>query len=199
MISNEYKKIISDLNGISNFGKRKKAPKFLDKFIKNYIPKTVLDFGCGTGGLVHYLQDEYPDLTVSGYDPGNETYSTPIDNSEFDLIVSTDVLEHIEPEHLNETLQYLSERSRYCYHLIALAPSKVILPDGRNAHLIQQSSGWWRERFIAFGYKIITEYEMKHFNEEGRLVNKYFIIASSSNFTNKSNASTFDSFNNNIV
>ena len=184
MISDEYKKIISELNGVSNFGKRKKIPKYLDRFIRNYHPTSILDFGCGTGGLVHGLAEQYPNLVVSGYDPGNTTYSIDLTDKRFDMIVSTDVLEHIEPDHLTTTLKYLSARGKYCYHLIALAPSKVILPDGRNAHLIQESAGWWRQQFTSLGYNIITEYEMKHINKEGRLVNKFFLMASSSNFSN---------------
>jgi len=184
MISDEYKKIISDLNGISNFGKRKKIPKYLDRFIKNYNPKTILDFGCGTGGLVRGLQEQYPNMIVSGYDPGNSSYSQSINDSKFDMIVSTDVLEHIEPEYIDSTLIHLKEKATYFYHLIALAPSSVTLPDGRNAHLIQESRWWWHNKFTSVGYKIITEYEMKHVNKQGRLVNKYFIMARSNNLSN---------------
>ena len=184
MISNEYKQILEDLNGHANFGKRKKSPKYLDAFIKNYNPKTILDFGCGTGGLVRGLQEQYPNSIVSGYDPGNSGYSDSIDNRKFDMIVSTDVLEHIEPQYIDSTLTYLKEKATYCYHLIALAPSSVTLPDGRNAHLIQESSHWWKKKFVAAGYKIITEYEMKHVNKQGRLVNKYFIMARSDNLPN---------------
>ena len=184
MISDEYRKVISDLNGISNFGKRKKIPKYLDKFIRNYNPKTILDFGCGTGGLAQGIKETYSNLEVTGYDPGNPKYSESLDNKKFDMIVSTDVLEHIEPAYLNDTLSYLSKRCNLCYHLIALAPSTVILPDGRNAHLIQESAAWWRTQFVNLDYKIITEYEMKHVNKEGRLVNKYFLMARSSNFSN---------------
>jgi len=176
MISDNYKKVITELNGVENFGKRKKLPNYLDDFIKRYNPKSILDFGCGTGGLVVKLKTTYPLLNISGYDPGSSVYSQPIDDLHFDMIVSTDVLEHIEPEHLDTTLKYLSERSNLIYHLIALAPSKVTLSDGRNAHLILESHIWWRNKFLKLGYKIIKEHHMMH-KKGDRVVNKYFIMA----------------------
>lgn len=41
------------------------------------------------------------------------------------------MLEHIEPEFIDQTLEFLKEKSNRFYHLISLAPSKVILPDGK--------------------------------------------------------------------
>lgn len=177
MISSEYKKMISDINGTENFGKRKKIPKFLESFISTVEVKSIIDFGCGVGNLITTLSERYPDKTISGYDPGNEIYNT-MPNNTFDLLVSTDVLEHIEPEFLDKTLEFLSSKSQYVYHLIALEPSSVTLPDGRNAHLILESPSWWKNKFIKFGYTILQEHHMKHMNKsKNRLVNKYFIMA----------------------
>lgn len=177
MISSEYKKIISDINGTENFGKRKKIPKFLESFINKIQPKSIIDFGCGVGNLITTLSEQYPDKQIKGYDPGNETYNE-MPTEVFDLLVSTDVLEHIEPEFLDETLNFLSSKSQYVYHLIALEPSSVVLPDGRNAHLILESPGWWKSKFVGLGYTILQEHHMKHMNKsKDRLVNKYFIMA----------------------
>ena len=57
----------------------------------------------------------------------------------------------------NQTLEFLKQKSNRFYHLIALAPSRVILPDGRNAHLILKSKDWWRDKFIKLGYNITFE------------------------------------------
>jgi hypothetical protein len=63
------------------------------------------------------------------------------------LIYSSDVLEHIEPELLDDTLQSLCECAvKYQYHLIACHPAKKSLSDGRNAHLIIEDPSWWNNK-----------------------------------------------------
>ena len=62
----------------------------------------------------------------------------------FDLVVSTDVLEHIEPQYLKAVLKDMRQRaSRGVFLNISCGPSKQVLPDGRNAHLIIEKPGWW--------------------------------------------------------
>ncbi len=174
MISKEYQQILESLNGTENFGKRKSLPKYLDYVIDQIQPTSILDFGCGTGALVNTLKTRYADKVVEGYDPGNNSFSNKFDNVKFDLLMSTDVLEHIEPEFLDSTLSYLKEKSKHFYHLIALAPSKVFLPDGRNAHLIIETKEWWRNKFLNQGCHIIFEKHIHH-KKEDRIVNKYII------------------------
>jgi len=174
MISAEYKSILESINGSENFGKRKNLPKYLETIINEHNPTSILDFGCGVGSLVNTLALTYPQKKISGYDPGNEKFSNKFENQKFDLVISTDVLEHIEPEFLNQTLEFLREKSNRFYHLIALAPSKVILPDGRNAHLILKPKDWWRDKFVKLGYTITFEKHMHH-RKDDRMVNKYFI------------------------
>ena len=92
------------------------------------------------------------------------------------------IRDSIEPVYLDQTLQYLSTKSRYIYHLIALSPAKLILPDGRNAHLILESADWWRDKFLKLGYKIHGEHYMEHTKipkgqTKPMLIKKYFILA----------------------
>jgi len=182
MISNDYKKILTKIHDTSPFGKRSKIPKHLENFIAEIKPTSILDFGCGKGRLVQRLTEDYPDIAVSGYDPGNKEFDTSLDNTKVDLIISTDVLEHVEPEHIDQTLEYLSNKSRYIYHLIALSPAKLILPDGRNAHLIQESPEWWKKKFLNLNYRIIKEdylefYKTPKGTKKQMLVKNYFIMA----------------------
>ena len=107
--------------------------------------KTVLDVGCGKGVLIKQLRDEHPDVTVIGYDPAIPEYAylPPVCS----LVTCTDVLEHVELEHLDEFLQFLSDHcDEKLYAVISLVPAKQLLPDGRNAHLIVQPAEWWREQ-----------------------------------------------------
>jgi hypothetical protein len=182
MISNEYKKILTDIHDSSPFGKRSKLPAHLESFIEEINPNSILDFGCGKGRLVSTLTEKYPTKLISGYDPGNTSYDRSLDDVNVDLLISSDVLEHIEPEYLDETLKYLSTKSRYIYHLIALSPAKLILPDGRNAHLILESNVWWREKFLDLNYTIIKEdylefYKTPKATNVPLLIKKYFIMA----------------------
>lgn len=182
MISQEYKKILNDIHGSTPFGKRGKIPKDLARFIDEIRPTTILDYGCGKGRLVSKLQEVYPKKTISGYDPGNSQFNNNVKDVQVDLLMSTDVLEHVEPEHIDETLKFLSTKSRYVYHLIACCPAKLILPDGRNAHLIIEDAAWWREKFLNLNYKIIKEsYNEFQKTPKGQtkplVIKKYVIMA----------------------
>jgi hypothetical protein len=176
MISNDYKLILESLNGKENFGKRKSLPKHLDIIVNKLHPKSILDFGCGKGSLVSTLQKQYPDKTIFGYDPGNNQFKNLI-HGKVDLLISTDVLEHVEPEFLDATLLTLKDKSKFFYHLIALSPSKVILPDGRNAHLIIQSKDWWITKFVQLGYKLNYQRHMFQIKKD-KTVNKLIISGS---------------------
>ena len=182
MISDSYKKMLTDIHDTSPFGKRSKIPKYLEEFIAQVKPTSMIDFGCGKGRLVQRLREDYPSIVVTGYDPGNREFSESMEGRSADLIISTDVLEHVEPEHIDLTLKFLSSKSRYIYHLIALSPAKLILPDGRNAHLIQESPEWWRNKFLNLNYKILKEDYMEFYKtpkgaNKAMLVKKYFIMA----------------------
>lgn len=187
MISKEYKNILRKIHETTPFGKRAKFPKHLQKFIDDIKPNSIIDFGCGKGRLVNIMNETYPSIRVRGYDPGNSYFDSPIVEP-VDLLMSTDVLEHIEPVYLDETLKFLSTKSRYIYHLIACHPAKLILSDGRNAHLIIEDQTWWRQKFLDLDYKIISEdwLEFTKFSKELNkelLVKKYIIMAELSNGT----------------
>lgn len=181
MISENYKKVLQTIHESTPFGKRAKFPKHLEQFIQDINPKSMIDFGCGKGRLVDRIKEVYPTISVRGYDPGNKNFNSPIEHP-VDLLMSTDVLEHIEPVYLEETLKFLSTKSRYVYHLIACCPAKLILPDGRNAHLIIEDQQWWRQKFLDLDYKIISEdwLEFTKFSKELKknlVIKKYIIMA----------------------
>ena len=62
-------------------------------------PKSVLDYGCGKGCLVYALKKLYPEISFYKYDPAIEEISVlPV--KKVDLVINTDVLEHIPEEYL---------------------------------------------------------------------------------------------------
>jgi hypothetical protein len=115
--------------------------------IEECKPATALDYGCGEGKLSEGLKP----FRVSGYDPGiPEKSKLP---KPCDLIICTDVLEHIEPEKIDAVIDHIY---RLCgmqaYFVIALRPANAILPDGRNAHLIVRNADWWIAKIRAAGF-----------------------------------------------
>jgi hypothetical protein len=103
--------------------------------------RSILDYGAGKGLLAR----EIP--LVVNYDPAIQEWAAAPKPS--DLVVCTDVLEHVEPEYLNEVLDHLSELTRNVIFLtVATRPARKILEDGRNAHLIVEQSEWWLPRIM---------------------------------------------------
>jgi hypothetical protein len=116
-------------------------------------PVSVLDYGCGKGYLAKAL-----DFAIWEYDPaipGKDTSPRPAD-----LVICTDVLEHVE----RETLAFVLNDLKRCvkqigYFVVHTKAAKKTLPDGRNTHLIQKHEAWWRtklERSFTIG-KIIQK------------------------------------------
>lgn len=122
--------------------------------VSEYQASSVLDYGCGQGTLkVAVKQLGIPGLRFSEYDPGipgKETLPTFAD-----LVVATDVLEHVEPERLMAVLAHLKLLARKAvFVVVALVPSAKILADGRNAHLIIRPALWWRKKFAEAGFTV---------------------------------------------
>jgi hypothetical protein len=104
----------------------------------------LLDYGCGRRmGLLKTLKAKAP-LKYQGYDPGAglpELASLPIPAQ---MVCCIDVLEHIEPELLDNVLDHLCSLTEVVIFLsIHTGPAMKDLPDGRNAHLTQQPIEWW--------------------------------------------------------
>lgn len=144
-ISQEYADQLKKMHsGGKKLGYGDIPPYTLIGVIKSHSISSVLDFGCGHGTMMGRIKEIYPNLSIQGYDPGIEKYS--IFPETVDLIYSTDVLEHIEPHLLDDTLNTLWHTGRCQYHKIACHPAKKNLPDGRNCHLIVESPNWWLEK-----------------------------------------------------
>ena len=156
-ISKDYQEQLKALhNKVDSFGKRSKLPPEFKKLLDSHNFNSVLDFGAGKGLLSKTLKQEYPNLKVYSYDP--VTFNNPLPDS-VDVVYSSDVLEHVEPELLDDTIEDLFNRTeKYHYHLIACHPAKKKLNDGRNAHLIIEEPNWWKEKLLQFtNWEIIFE------------------------------------------
>lgn len=112
-------------------------------FLHKYFNiKKVLDYGCGKQTLAAAL----PNLKIIGYDPAIPMVSAKPVPAE--LVVCGDVLEHIEPELLDEVISDLHMLSKkMTFIVLSTREAKKTLSDGRNAHLIVKSPIWWIKKF----------------------------------------------------
>lgn len=115
--------------------------------IEKVNAKSVLDYGCGRGALKEALGD-----IVREYDPAVPGKDALPDRA--DLVVCTDVLEHVEPERLDAVLEHIRNLAiKAVMFVIATRPALKTLADGRNAHLIVEGADWWKEK-LAIRFEI---------------------------------------------
>ena len=143
-ISDEYKKLNEELHARNpKFGTVGK--KFVGEVMhicKALDTTDVLDYGCGKSTLSQNMPFE-----IQEYDPAIEKFSELPKPA--DIVVCTDVLEHIEPEYIDSVVQHLKELTKKCLFLVVgCGPAKKTLDDGRNAHLIQEDELWWLKKFL---------------------------------------------------
>lgn len=114
---------------------------------------TVLDYGAGRGSLAESLKPH----RCQQYDPGVKGLHVLPKPS--DIVVCTDVLEHIEPTLLDNVLDHIERLTRErALIVISCRPANAVLPDGRNAHLIIETPDWWLEKIMARGkWKLLRE------------------------------------------
>ena len=125
------------------------------RLIGDFDPLNILDYGCGKQTLALAL----PQYRIRGYDPALPGMNTPPEPH--DLVICTDVLEHIEPDCLEDVLDDLQRVTRKTLFVqVCTVDAKQILPDGRNAHLIVKPARWWVgllwDRFNLFSYGMTT-------------------------------------------
>jgi hypothetical protein len=146
LISAGYRELNAQLHETNlayGVGGGKHAPTVI-KLAESIKTRSVLDYGCGKG----YLAKAIP-WPIWEYDPaipGKEEPPRPAD-----LVVATDVLEHIEPERLFYVLDDLRRCVRQVgYFVIHTGPAQKTLADGRNTHLIQRGEKWWGKKLGRF-------------------------------------------------
>lgn len=129
---------------------------------RTYIT-SVLDFGAGKGSMGRFIEDQGVQVAWTNYDPGMPEYDT-LPTKQFDMVISTDVLEHVEPEKLPEVIKQLaSYTGKVLYSDIACYPTEHLFSEGPYAgedlHLIIEHPSWWREQFRNNG---LQEFEYHH-------------------------------------
>jgi len=151
IINADYKRQLQEMHaGNKKFGRSgEKKLKMIKRYLKEYTPTSLIDFGCGRGEMLPVLVEQY-NIHAIGYDPGVVKFEN-IPTTPMESLTSTDVLEHVEPEMINDTLKTINTLfTKSAFLLIASYPSKKYLSDGRNAHLIIESFDWWKTKIETF-------------------------------------------------
>jgi len=147
LISEEYRAAQKHLHDTTEYGvaSAQFAP-MVAKLIDRHDVKELLDYGAGSRlTLIRTINEErlcksafdyYP------YEPAVEKFSAHPEPRE--MVACIDVLEHVEPDLLDNVLDDLKRvTKRIGLFSVHCGPAGKVLPDGRNAHLIQEPPEWW--------------------------------------------------------
>jgi hypothetical protein len=107
---------------------------------------TALDYGCGKGALAASL----PGVAVAEYDPAIP--GKDAEPAAADLVVCTDVLEHVEPDCLPAVLDHIDRLATKALLInVALVTGRRRLPDGTPAHRLVRDAEFWQHQLQRFG------------------------------------------------
>jgi 2-polyprenyl-3-methyl-5-hydroxy-6-metoxy-1,4-benzoquinol methylase len=155
------------------------------EFAQRLAAKTILDYGCGEGTLRSALRKGDKAREIEGllwkgkvyeYDPAITGKELTIKAA--DLVVCTDVLEHVEPKLLTNVIRHIASLAKLGVYLnVALRKSNKILPDGRNAHLITKGKSWWFLRMKKANLRIVRWEELRRKADGGpHSVNMWIVL-----------------------
>lgn len=157
--TNAYAQTQLELHSAGNYGTAgaSYAPSIfhaIAQLAKRLPSVSVLDYGSSVGNTRKRVDDLFwmpPTVSWHQYDPFVDEFSA--DPSPADLVLCTDVMEHVEPECTENVLDHLQALTRRMIFMsVSLVPANKILSDGRNAHINLRPMEWWltqmRKRFI---------------------------------------------------
>jgi hypothetical protein len=147
MISAAYRQEQESLHENDNYGTASVVyARHVSSILNKYHITDILDYGAGKGRLSESLSLDHQ-ANVSRYDPAVKKWAKTPDPHEF--VACIDVLEHIEPEYLEDVLDDLKRVTRRMgFFSIHMGPAKKTLSDGRNAHLIIKPLDWWLPKIM---------------------------------------------------
>lgn len=148
-------------------------------FIDYLKPKNVLDYGCGNGVLLKLLKHKYTKINIDVYDPAIKEFSV-IPQNHYDMIINTDVLEHIPKSDICDVLNHIKSLSNNVFFCLHHGKARTILPNGENAHITIKPKEWYHNLMKKY-FDIIIPLKARNpinsivitFNINKKIFNKY--------------------------
>jgi hypothetical protein len=158
LISEEYRRMQADLHRNPEYGVAsvEYAP-MVAEVMQAVGTRELLDYGAGKGRLGQTLREMFEEaFVIHHYEPAVPEWSAPPQPCRF--VACIDVLEHIEPELIDNVLDDLKRvTAGVGFFSVDTNPAQKVLADGRNAHLIQKPASWWLP-------KLMERFELARFN-----------------------------------
>lgn len=111
----------------------------------------ILDYGCGQNTLAAALAAR--GFKTRSYDPAIPAFDH--EPAPADLVVCTDVLEHVEIESMPAVLSHLAQLCRRkLFVVISLVETSKTLSDGRQAHITLRPVETWLEWLVFAGFEL---------------------------------------------
>lgn len=155
------------------------SERFVDQICREFDFDTVLDGGSGDGGAIRaFLKNgkqatgvEYSgeaisrycsDLQSQGHVMQGSLMDLPFDDHSFDLVFSSEVLEHIEEDDAERAVRELVRvAKKHLFLTISLRPSS----DNNRYHVNLKPRAWWQDLFQSMGCvtetDLVNQYQVK--------------------------------------
>jgi ubiquinone/menaquinone biosynthesis C-methylase UbiE len=142
------------------------------KVFKGKEIKTALDVGCGVGQGVALMRNkgieaygiDISEKIKSFWEMGNISQfcqvtcadNIPFKDNYFDLVVCTEVLEHVPEEGVTSVLKEMFRVcKKFCFFTIAITKAVHKMPyDGSEPHICVKPPEWWKEKMESIGYRV---------------------------------------------
>jgi hypothetical protein len=152
IISKEYLNLQKKLHENENYGMASVSLALsVKKLFRANSFVSISDYGVGKKNLQKALLNiGLKDFEYFPFDPAFPEYGNP---EPADLVCCIDVLEHIEPEYLDNVIADLKLITiNIDFFNISTRPARKTLVDGRNAHLIIKPTNYCLSKFLPIFY-----------------------------------------------
>jgi len=157
----KYEGIYGSRSIYPNYG-RTNHGKGAIKIIKEWLPKSLIDVGCGHNEFVKEIRSLNIssiglDFACSGADIIADAKNIPFENKKFDVLTAFDMLEHLLQEDVPIVLKEFERVSSRFVFSICCKPS-INKWKGHTLHPTVMPENWWIEQIIKAGGNKIEKY-----------------------------------------